>query len=209
MSLKFINGKSWNSPIIHKVFRRPNCYESLKGSPQNFRHSETQTINRFVIPLLSKKFDTRTNLKHTSVRPRCFSAMWDKKDNKIVIAHYPKNYRYRKISGTQGSPYEISRYCETKKIDEIVIPLLSKKFLIPERFWNTEGFAHNVFPRFGTNNFRRKNVTPPFLSIYFFHTRKFLNHKSVPHKFFRYCETKNLRRKIVKLPHLAKKFQMP
>ena len=142
--LKFINGKSWNSPIIHKIFGRPNFCESLKGSPENFRHCETQTINRFVIPLLSKTFDTRTNLKHR------------------VFAH------------------DAFQRCETKKNNKIVIPLLSKRFLIPERFWNTERFAHDVFRRFGTNIFRRKNVTPPFLSIYFFHTRKFLKHKSVP-----------------------------
>ena len=59
-------------------------------------------------------------------------------------------------------PYEMFRYCETRKINKIVIPLLSKIILIPERFWSTEGFAHDVCLRFGTKNFRRNNVTPPF-----------------------------------------------
>ena len=105
--LKFINGKSWNSPIIHKIFGRPNFCESLKGSPQNFRHCETQTINRFVIPLLSKNFDTRTNLKHRSVRPRCFLAMWDKKTTKSRYRYYPKDFWFQNVSETEEFGHDV------------------------------------------------------------------------------------------------------
>ena len=50
---------------------------------------------------------------------------------------------------------------------------------MPEQFWNTDRFAHDVFRRFWTNKSWRKNVTP-FFSIIFFRTGNSLKHKSVP-----------------------------
>ena len=45
-----------------------------------------------------------------------------------MIVSYPKIFRYQKISELQGSSYEIFWYCETKTINKIVIPVISKKF---------------------------------------------------------------------------------
>ena len=203
-----------NSPLPPYALNFPisEILWNTKGSPTKFfglvrlKFSNRKSWNS---PIMHTIYGCPNLSKSLKGFPQNFRHCETKKINKIVITRDPKNFPYQTISETQGSPYDLSRYCETKKVDKIVIPLLSKKHLIPERFWNTEGFAHDVFRRFVTNNFRRKNVTTPFLPICFLHTRKFLKQKSVPHVFFRYCETKNLRRKIVKLPHLAKKFQMP
>ena len=58
---------------------------------------------------------------------------------------------------------------------------IMQKLLIPEHFWNAEGFAYDVFRRFGTKKTStEKRETLPLLSINFFHTRTFLKDKSVP-----------------------------
>ena len=101
MRLRFSYRKSWNSPIMHTIYACPNLSKSLKGFPQKFPHCETKTIDRIVITHYPKNFDTRKTLKHRTVQPRCFSAMWDK-----------RNQQNRDKS-------------------------LSKKFSIPEKFWNT------------------------------------------------------------------------
>ena len=54
--LKVLNGKSWNSPITHKIFGCTSFFESLEVSPQIFWHCTTKTHDRIVIPLLSKNF---------------------------------------------------------------------------------------------------------------------------------------------------------
>ena len=68
-----------------------------------------------------------------------------------------------------------SKNCDTPIIEKI---------LIPEYFWNAEGFSHDVFRRFGTKKLRREEVTPPFLSMNFFRTGTFLEDKSVPPRTF-------------------------
>ena len=52
-------------PIIHKVFRYPNFFETLKGSPRNFLalRDKKHRQNRDT-PFVQKFFDTRTFLKH-------------------------------------------------------------------------------------------------------------------------------------------------
>ena len=119
--LKVYHGKSWNSRIMHKIFGCPKFFESLDGSPRIF---------------------------------------WLR---------------------------------ETKTIDRIVIPLLSKKKLIPEWIWNKEGFAHDVFRRFGTKNFDG-NTWHPLLIHIFSLLGTFLNTEGFAHDVFRRRETKNFRR---------------
>ena len=41
---------------MQKILGCPNFFESLEESPQIFRHCETKTNDRIVIPLLSEKF---------------------------------------------------------------------------------------------------------------------------------------------------------
>ena len=59
-----------------------------------------------------------------------------------------------------------------------------EKLLIPEYFWKTEWFAHDVFRRLGTKRFRRKNVTPPSYPYFFSVLENFWNTKAFPTKFF-------------------------
>ena len=50
---------------------------------------------------------------------------------------------------TEGFPYEVFRYRETKQFwRKIVIPAPSRFpniFSIPETFWNTDGFLDKIF----------------------------------------------------------------
>ena len=70
-----------------------------------------------------------------------------------------------------------------KKVRQNCDTPIIENLLIPEYFWKTEWFAHDVFRRFGTKRFRRKNVTPPsypFFSV----LENFWNTKAFPTKFF-------------------------
>ena len=64
-------------------------------------------------------------------------------------------------------------------------PSYPKIFSLPEFFWNTKGFSHEVFRYFQIKNIRRKTVrTPPLSNSKLFHTRSFLKHKRVPPRSF-------------------------
>ena len=130
-------------------------------------------------------------MKHWTV-PHKNSAPWDKKVRQNRDIYYPKIFRYQNNSEIQRSPYENFRYCQTKKIDKIVLPLNYKKNFKLEQFRNTEWFAHVVFLRFRTNNSRRKDVTPPSLSIVFSILETSSNTERFAHDLFRRSETKKL-----------------
>ena len=85
---KFLNGKSWHTPIMHKYFSIPQIRETLKGSLTKVFGAKRQKIlteNRDTpsfppppSPLLSIKFfDTRSFLEHRGffgiVRQRIFN----------------------------------------------------------------------------------------------------------------------------------------
>ena len=57
-----------------------------------------------------------------------------------------------------------------------------QKNLIPEYFWNTEGFAHEDFRRCETKKFNK--IVIPLLSNKYFNTRTFPKHKGPPTKNF-------------------------
>ena len=148
MRLNVFHGKPRNSSIMHNLFGCPKLFESMEGSPQVFWHCETKTIDRILIPLLSKKF-------------------WNKNNSEAQT----------------GSLAMILDDVRQKNWQNCDIPIIYN-ISIPEHFWNTEGFAHDVFRHFRTKNLRRQNVTTPFLSINFFRTRTFLKDKSVPPRSF-------------------------
>ena len=148
MRLKLFHGKSLNSSLVHKIYAWPNFHESLKGSPQKFRHVRRKILTKSWYLIIQKFFKTRTFPKH-KVPLRIFSVLWDKKD--------------RQNSDT----------------------LLRKNFLIPEPFWNTEGFAHVVFWRLGTKKLRQKNVRPPLSYPWTFSLLElFWKTKAFPHEDF-------------------------
>ena len=92
VGLKFFNGKSWNSPIMHKVYGCPNSSKSLKSFQQKFRLCETKTIKRIMIPLLSKKFRYQ-KISETQGSPYEISRYCEtKKIDKIVIPLLSKHF---------------------------------------------------------------------------------------------------------------------
>ena len=81
--------------------------------------------------------------------------------------------------------------------------LLREKFLLPEPFCNTGGWAHDVFRQFVTKKLRRKNKTPPSYPLTISVLELFWKTKAFPREVFQYWENKRFPRKIEKLPDYA------
>ena len=98
-----------------------------------------------------------------------------------MIPYYPKAFRYHKISETQGSPYEIFRYCDTKRVDRIVIPILSKKFGN-----QNSSEKQTCSPTVIFGDVRQNKSTKLWYSYYLksFDNRTFLKHKKVRRRCF-------------------------
>ena len=105
-------------PILSKKFGNQNNSEKQTCSPTVIfgdvrQNKSTQLWYSYSL----KSFDTRTFLKHRSVRPRCFSAFWDKKtstakrDNPFLSIN---SFRTRTFLKDKSVPHEVFRYCETK-----------------------------------------------------------------------------------------------
>ena len=66
-------------PVLSKKFWNQNNSETQAGSPTMiFGDVRQKKIKKLWYPYYLKTFDTKTFLKHRRVRPRCFSAIWDK-----------------------------------------------------------------------------------------------------------------------------------
>ena len=179
------NRENRDTLIIQKILIQEYFWNTERFAHDDFWRCEKKKFEKIVIPYYPKKFRYQNN----SVTPKgsptmIFGDLRQKKSTKLWHLIL-QNFSIPEHFWDTRDPYEMFRYCETKKINKIVIPLLSKTVLIPEHFWNTEGFVHDVFRRFGTKKHRRKNVRPPpLLSINFFRTRTFLKDKSVPPRSF-------------------------
>ena len=124
----------------------------------------------------------------------------------IFLWFIPNIFRYPKLMkhSTEGFPYELFRYCETKKLTEnrdITITLLSIKFFDPRIRDTLKGSPTKSF---GTVR-QKKSLTenrdtpslppppppPPLLSIKFFDTRNFVKHRRVTLRSFSALWDKN------------------
>ena len=77
---------------------------------------------------LSKKFWYQNNSRtQNGSATMIFGDVRQKNSTKLWYPYYPRTFWCQNISESPGSPNETLGYCETKKIDIIVIPLLSKK----------------------------------------------------------------------------------
>ena len=94
--------------------------------------------------------------------------------------------------------------------------LLSKQFLIPEQFWNTEEFPYEkswngetkiLFGNVSWKKISTKNQDKPILSVNFFDTPNQGNIKRFSHEMFWYYETKNMDNIVIL--HLSKNFSIP
>ena len=182
-----------------KFFRYQNVSE-LQGSPYEvFWYCEIKTINKIVIPVLSKKFwnqnnsetqtgsptmicgdvrqksstklwypfyrktfDTRIFLKDRMVRPRCFSAIWDKK-------------------------------ISTEKRDT---PFLSIFFFLLENFWNTKAFPTKSFGTVRLKLFDGKSLNSYFMQKVFGWHSFYEPLKGSPQK-IRHRETKKFKKVVI------------
>ena len=189
---------------MHKIFGCPIFFESLKGSPQNLRRCETNTIDRVVITLLSKTFLMPEHFWNTEGFAHYdFRRRETKKNQQNRDTLISKNFSIaERLRNTRVPLRNFSLIWDKKDWQNRDTPT-TQKFLIPEHFWKTEGFTHDVFRRCEAKKFRRKNVKPPSISISFSILGIFWNTKGFLYEVFRYCETKGFRRKIVKLPYYA------
>ena len=150
-------------------------------------------------PIMHKFFLGALNfLNHWRDLHKFFGTVRQKQSTESWYPNYPTNFETRAILKHKRVHPRWFLAMWDKKVPQNCDTLIIEKLLIPEIFWKTEGFAHDVFRRFGTKKFRRKNVTPPSYP-FFFRTIKFLKHKSVPHEDFRYRETKTFPRKVAEL----------
>ena len=162
----------------------------------NIRHNrDTPIIQNILIP---EYFWNTDGFAHDD-----FWHCETKTNDRIVIPLLSINFWNENNSETQtGSPAMIFGDVRQKKSKNCDTPII-EKILIPEHFWNAEGFAHDVFRRFGTKKFRREKWHPTSYPWTFSVLELFWKTKAFPHEIFRYCETKGFPRKIVKHPYFA------
>ena len=115
--------------FIPNIFRYPEFVIQKRVPLRFFRHCETKQFWRkiLILPLLNPKIFRYRKFSETQQRRvplGSFPALWDKKrltENRDTPSlPYPpplihKIVRYQKFRETQGFPYEVLRYCETRK----------------------------------------------------------------------------------------------
>ena len=92
--------------FAQNFFGCPKFFESLEASPQIFWHCETETNDRIVILLLSKKFWNKNNSETQTGSPAMILGdVRQKKIDKIAKLLLSKDFWYQNISETQeGAP---------------------------------------------------------------------------------------------------------
>ena len=90
-----------------------------------------------------------------------------------------------------------------KKIDKIVIPLLSKLVWYQNISETQKCSPTMIFGDLGQKNFDGKKWQPPSYPWTFSVLETFWKTKAFPHEVFRYCETKRFPRKTEKLRYYA------
>ena len=94
--LNDFHGKPRISSIMHKLFGCPKLFESMEGSPQVFWYCETKTIDRIVIPVLSKKFWNKNNFEAQTGSPAMILGdVRQKNSTKLLYPYYPKCFDTR------------------------------------------------------------------------------------------------------------------
>ena len=136
---------------------------------------------------LSKNFfENRNFLIHRRVPIRKNLVKWDKicstekRDIRLLCLKFstPEINEKKRVH-----PRKI-RYCETKNIrKKIVTLLISKKFLIPEQFWNRKGFPYECFRYCETKKNKRKSWYNPRM-LKSFRYPEIVKHFKVPPRNF-------------------------
>ena len=132
-------------PLLSKQFWTQNNSETQTGSPTMICGDVRQkSSTKLWYPYYRKSFDTRRFLKDRKVRPRCFSAIWDKKisTEKRDTPFLSFFFRTRKFLKHKSVLHEVFRYRETKTFRRKVAEFLfyAKSFWMTQFLWIFEGF---------------------------------------------------------------------
>ena len=174
--LKNFDGKSWCALFMHKVFRYPNCSETLKSCPLNFSalsDKKFPTEKRDTPPLIHNFYPYWKLSVVTKVFSYNFLPYWQTKQfqmngdtPKIQNCFETTNFLKHK-----GHPKKKVRYCETEKFSpKFVVPHLSyASFLFLYRnFLKHRRFPPRGFSVLWDSKYSTKNCDTLPLSIIFF-----------------------------------------
>ena len=194
--LKVFHGKTWNTPILHKVFLGAlnflNHWRVLHKFIGTLRQKQ---LTEPWCPYYPKNFETRIILKHRRVLPRWFLAMWDKKNRKIVIPLLSKDFWYQNISETQeGAPTMFFGSLWQKNFDgKLDTPFLSLNYFGTRTFLKDKSVPPRSFSvLWWLKVFHGKTWNTPILHKVFLGALNFLNHWRVLHKFIGTLRQKQL-----------------
>ena len=111
-----------------KFFRYQNLSEKQEPPTKIFdivRQKQSTEEGHYYYP---KNYETIIFLKHRRVRPRWFSATWDKKFQRNGDSLLSKNFSIPELFRKTGFLLRNFSALRDKTIDRIVVPLLSKTF---------------------------------------------------------------------------------
>ena len=214
--------KLWD-PYYPKIFQCQNIYET-QGSPLRNFSVLWDKINypKIVIPpFFIDNFFPYQKFSETQ-KHEFFSALWGKKlpTEKGDTPSLIRNFSIIEIFwNLEGFPYELFRYCETKKIRwKFVLPpppLLSRIVFHTRNFLKHRRVPVRSFSVLWDKKFSVKplcspdQLCSPSYAWKFPIPELFWNTKGFPYEFFRHCETKNFQRKVMISLSYAKNFSIP
>ena len=157
--LNDFHGKPRISSIMHKLFGCPKLFESMEGSPQVFWYCETKTIDRIVIPLLSKKFWNKIKSETQTCSPTVFFGdVRQKKSKKLWYSYYLKIFHTRTFLEHRSVRLRcFSAFWDKKtSTEKRHTPLLIHELSPYLNFLKTKAFPHEVFRYCETKRFPRE-----------------------------------------------------
>ena len=211
-------------PYYPEIIQYQNISET-QGPPTKFFGTLRQKRStKSWHPYYTKKFDTRTFLKHRRVRPRCFSAIWDKKfaterrDSPFSTINFFHTRSFLKHKMVPLKKFSVmrNRNFSTQNRD---ISLLWINFFNTRQKWKTKGFTDESFSTVRHKKSAENCASPPLWLIIVisasckktFVTRNFVIQRRVLYEVFQEMRQKVNRRTIVTLfsTLLHKSFRYP
>ena len=152
---KSFDGKSWNPPIMHKIFRNPKFPETQEGSPSMFFGTVRRKIspeNRDTLPPLIHNFFRYQKFSETQKSSaQNFSALWDKKfptENRDTPSLIHNFFHTRNFLKHRRVPLRIFSVLWDKKFSlEILVtsPPSIHNFFPYQKFSETQKGSRTIF----------------------------------------------------------------
>ena len=159
MRLKVFHGKSWNTPIMHKIFLGAlNFLNHWRDLHKFFGTVRQKQSTESWYPNYPTNFETRAILKHKRVHPRWLLAMWDKKKfKKLRYSYYLKTFDTKTILKHRSVRARcFSVIWDIKNFDgKTWHSLLIHIFFRTRKFLNHKSVPHEVFRYRETKTFPR------------------------------------------------------